>query len=121
MTALQRLYAFWPALEVEVKSEDQGGGERGSERGGEYAHTGHTYATPLSTTAVGGVSMEPTPETATATAATSNRSTPMTNTNGLRETLVQVTCAVRLAWPDRYQTNRVFRDPDTFQPNVNCI
>jgi hypothetical protein len=35
--------------------------------------------------------------------------------------MVPVICIVQLLWPDRHSTNKLFRDPDEFQPNVNFI
>ena len=35
--------------------------------------------------------------------------------------MVPVICSVQLVWPDRHSTNKLFRDPDEFQPNVNFI
>ena len=35
--------------------------------------------------------------------------------------MVPVICIVQLLWPDRHSTNKLFRGPDDFQPNVNFI
>ena len=35
--------------------------------------------------------------------------------------MVPAICNVRLVWPDHNATNKIFRIPDDFQPNINFI
>ena len=91
LLGLQRLFAFWPQLVVEVVSDGSPVTDP------KQQHSDSSTKTKRGT----GKDHE----------YDQNQNTPM----------IPAMCCVRLLWGDRHWTSRLFREPDDFQPSINQI
>lgn len=43
------------------------------------------------------------------------------SSSGAHESFSSSLCAVRFAWPDRGDLQKIFREPYAYDPNANCL
>eukprot|EP00981_Chlorochromonas_danica_P014811 scaffold8922_cov215-Ochromonas_danica.AAC.1 len=96
---LQRLFSFWPTLHIHVESSQT---------------TPATTTTTATTTAINNKSSNNKTETSS-----SSMSIPPTTNKDHEEPLGF--SQIKLRWINKMEAGRVFRDPDSFQPNLNSI
>ena len=123
-TAMQRLYAFWPSLEVDVLNENEP--EKNNEE--EHREEGQTAIHGEQQQAAGGDSSSRSsrPHTPRGKSPGSARIGSMSvegsrSLSAAEGQMIEAVCCVRLVWPDRHKTNKIFREPDFYEPNINCI
>jgi hypothetical protein len=104
--ALQKIYAFWPQLVVSVASAD----DKHQPVAPSNQHSdNHSIDIQRKNDEI-------------STFKRDGEEGSIDHINYLKHlTMVPAICKVQLIWLDRHSTNRLFRDPDSFQPNVNFI
>jgi hypothetical protein len=118
---MQRLYAFWPSLEVEVLNENEP--EKNNEEEDGEGHTA-IRSEQQGATGGGGSSRPHTPrgKSPGGSAMMGSMSVERSRSPSVSDGhMIQAVCCVRLVWPDRHKTNKIFREPDFYEPNINCI